>query len=187
MQVSGIESMQGGSPALDFPRRLSVLVVEDDFGDFDAVARALRKMQSFEARVTRAKTIEAARRVMADMRFDVFLIDYNLGNDSGARFLMEIGGRAGRGVPILLTGLLDSDVHEISLRAGAIMCISKGDLSPTLLETTIRCALYTHRLEAELAELLRSISLATDNKAVMEGLTAIATRMPWLARARKAA
>ena len=187
MHVSLTDAGPGDPTLIVFPKRLRVLVVEDDFGDFDAVARALRKVRGFELSVTRAKTIEAARKVMADMRFDVYLVDYNLGAESGARFLKEIGGRGGHGVPILLTGLYDSDVHEISLRAGAIICINKSDLSPTLLETTLRCALYTHRLEKELSDLLRSISTAADGKAIAAGLQAIAVRMPWLARDRRAA
>lgn len=143
---------------IDFPHAINILVVEDDFGDYDAVARALRKMEHFEARTTRAKTLEAARRLIAENAYDIFLIDYNLGEESGARLLQEIGGRSGRGVPILLTGLIDRSVHEISLRAGAIGCINKADLSPTLLETTIRYAIYTHRLEAQVAGLLSKLT-----------------------------
>ena len=138
--------------------KLSVLVVEDDFGDFDAVARALRKMDCFEARSVRAKTLEAARLAARETEFDVFLIDYNLGAESGARFLQEVGGRGCRSLPILLTGLLDREVHDIAMRAGAICCINKADLSPTLLETTIRYALYTHQRESEMAALLRSLA-----------------------------
>ena len=143
---------------LVFPTSLKVLVVEDDFGDFDVVSRALRKMHAFEVRVTRAKSIEAARRVMADISFDVFLIDFRLGNDTGLRLISEIPMRDGIGVPILLTGLLDSNVHETSLKAGAAICICKDDVSPTLLETTLRSAIYTRRLELRLLKLIQSQS-----------------------------
>ena len=154
---SSVET-RGGSGAFQMPSRIKVLVVEDDFGDYDAVARALRKIVSFEAAATRAKTLEMARKLRAESQFDVYLIDYNLGAESGARFLQEIGGRSGHGVPILLTGLLDREVHEIALQAGAISCINKRDLSPTLLETTIRYALYTHRLEIRYAGLLETLT-----------------------------
>lgn len=137
---------------------LSVLVVEDDFGDYDAVARALRKMDCYKASSVRAKTLEAARLAARETEFDVFLIDYNLGVESGARFLQEIGGRGSRSLPILLTGLLEREVHEIAMRAGAICCINKADLSPSLLETTIRYARYTHQRETEMAALLKSLA-----------------------------
>lgn len=157
--TTAVPARSSEAELISFPRQVNILVVEDDFGDYDAVARALRKMEHFEARATRAKTLEAARRLIADNTYDIFLIDYNLGEDSGARLLQEIGGRSGSGVPILLTGLIDRNVHEIALRAGAIGCINKSDLSPTLLETTIRYAIYTHRLEAQVAGLLSRLTM----------------------------
>jgi response regulator of citrate/malate metabolism len=146
------------SDAIEMPSLLRVLVVDDDFGDYDAVARCLRKMDHFQAQFTRAKTLEAARRLIADNVYDVYLIDYNLGAECGVRFLQEVGGRSGRTVAILLTGLLDRHVHDNALRAGAISCINKSDLSPRLLETTIRYALYTHRIEASVSKVLTALA-----------------------------
>ena len=177
--------MQSSAPSTDlspprFPKLIRVLVIEDDFGDYDAVARALRKLQSFEAMATRAKTLESARKLMAEHAYDVLLIDYNLGVECGSRLLDEIGGRGGHAVPILLTGELDHRVHESALLAGAICCINKRDLSPTLLETTIRSAMYTHRLEAEVMVLVKALNAGqVENARSM--LTLIRDRMPWLA------
>jgi DNA-binding NtrC family response regulator len=139
-------------------RRLSVLVVEDDFGDYDAAARALKKMVQYDATSMRAKTLEAARRAMVDQRFDVFLVDMNLGAESGSRFLSEAGGRSSSALPIALTGLLTEAAHDLALRSGAIACIAKKDLSPTLLETTIRSAFHTQRVEAEYRRLVSEMS-----------------------------
>ena len=167
---------------MDFPRLVRVLVVEDDFGDYDAIARALRKMVHFEAAVTRAKTLAAARKLMAEHCYDVFLVDHELGADCGARLLGEIGGRAGgRGVPILLTSQDDREVHEIALGAGAVACIDKRDLSTTLLETTIRYALFTHRLEKGAARLIRALA-AVGTSETAEVIAACLESMPWLAK-----
>lgn len=140
------------------PRMIRVLVVEDDFGDYDATLRALRKMIRFRAVTTRAKTLEAARQLMGEHRYDVLLVDYNLGVDCGARLLHEIGGRLAGSAPILLTGLVDAAVQEKALKAGAICCINKIDLSPSLLEATIQSALFTHQLENEAAALLKALA-----------------------------
>jgi DNA-binding NarL/FixJ family response regulator len=149
-----------GSGGIELPVKIRVLVIDDDFGDYDAVARALRRMEHFQAEFVRAKTLEAARKLIADNSYDVYLIDYNLGAECGARFVQEIGGRSGKAVAILLTGLLDRHVHENALRAGAISCINKSDLSPRLLETTIRYALYTHRIEADISRVLLALTEA---------------------------
>ncbi len=141
------------------PRMIRVLVVEDDFGDYDATLRALGKMLRFRAVTTRAKSLEAARHLMVEHRYDVLLVDYNLGVDCGARLLREIGGRLAGSAPILLTGLVDATIQEKALEAGAICCINKGDLSPSLLEATIQSALFTHKLENEAAALLRAFAV----------------------------
>jgi DNA-binding NarL/FixJ family response regulator len=143
--------------AIELPSVLKVLVVDDDFADYDDIARSLRKMSHFKAEFSRAKTLEAARKLMAENVYDVYLIDYNLGAECGARFVQEVGGRSGSGVPILLTGLMERQVHDNALKAGAISCINKSDLSPTLLETTIRYALYTHRIEAGISRLVQAL------------------------------
>jgi DNA-binding NarL/FixJ family response regulator len=158
MSMSGFNALS--LEAIELPSAVRVLVVDDDFGDYDDIARSLRKMTHFKADFTRAKTLEAARRLMAEREFDVYLIDYNLGAECGARFVQEVGGRSGRGVPILLTGLMDRQVHDNALRAGAVSCINKSDLSPTLLETTIRYALYTHRIEAGVSRLVLALAAA---------------------------
>lgn len=156
--MAALGSDQNGTASGAPVRELSVLILEDDFGDYDAAARALKKMVQFSARSMRARTLEAARRALAEQAFDVHLVDMNLGVESGSRFLAESGGRSGKGVSIALTGLLTEAAHDLALRSGAIACIAKRDLSPTLLETTIRSALHTRRVEAEYQRLVHEMS-----------------------------
>lgn len=86
--------------------------------------------------------------------FDVAFIDYDLGQETGARFLEEIGGRSGQTVPILVTGLSDRSVQGVALEAGAVAIINKADMTPLLLETTIRTALHTRDIELRLCEMI---------------------------------
>lgn len=130
-----------------FPEKLSVIVIDDSYHDFDEVRRALRKIECFSISVTRAKSLEEARKEYLTNRFDVAFIDHDLGLESGLRFLKEIGGRAAHTVPILITGLRDHSIFDSALEAGAIGLVNKADVSPTLLETTIRYAIYTQHVE----------------------------------------
>lgn len=170
------------SAVIEFPRLVRVLVVEDDFGDYDVVARALARMRHFQAATTRANTLEAARLLLSKHVYDVILVDYQLGLDCGVRLLQEIGGRGAAAVPILMTSLPDHEVQERALRAGAIGCIDKSDLSATLLETTIRYALYTHKLEGQISRLLHTLASRGGHVLPTETLLSIARQMPWLAR-----
>ncbi|MEQ8825421.1 MAG: response regulator [Filomicrobium sp.] len=126
---------------------LHILVVEDDFGDYDNLCRAVRNMPHLTATTDCARSIAEARQLLAQGDFDIALVDYCLGTETGIRFLKELGGRTGSIPAILLTGLDELLPQNTALDAGAISCINKDDLSPTVLETTIRFALHTHKLE----------------------------------------
>lgn len=124
---------------------LRILVVEDDFGDYDAVARALKRMNVYTSEHLRAKTLVEARKALADQSFDVALVDFHLGSESGAQLLDELNTTDRSIVPILLTGRSETHVHQAALQAGAASCINKDDLSSTLLETTFRYTLHNDR------------------------------------------
>lgn len=158
-------------------RLLRVLVVEDDNGDYQAIARALRDMVHFQAAVTRAKTLEGGRKLVQQHGYDVVLVDFNLGPDCGARLLQDIGGRASGIAPILLTGLLEKHVLEAALEAGAILCLNKSDLSPTLLETTLRSVLHTRHVEAEVGDLVDVVSSGSAEQAIA-ALLQLRARLP---------
>lgn len=136
---------------------INVLVLDDSYADYDAIRRSLNRMDMIKASVTRAKTIEDARRVCSEDVFDVVFIDYDLGIDSGIRFLQEIGGRGSQMLPILVTGLPDTSVLDIALDAGAVGLINKADISPTLLESTIRSAYYSQHVENRLHKMIAAL------------------------------
>lgn len=138
--------------------RLNILVLDDSYADFDALRRALNRMDDFSSSVKRAKTIEEARLACSDGTVDVAFIDYDLGLESGVRFLQEIGGRGSQIIPILVTGLKESDVQDTALRAGAVGLIDKADISPTLLASTIRAARYAQHVERKLQNVITEMS-----------------------------
>lgn len=137
---------------------LNILLVEDSFADYDDICRIIRRMPHFTATIICARNLEEARQAISSQKFDIALVDYCLGAESGARFLHEIGGRGGAVASILLTGLMTKEPQEIAMQAGAVGCLSKDDLSPRLLETTIRYSLYTHMLEKKFRNVVERMS-----------------------------
>ena len=147
-------------PQLEKTDRLviKVLVLDDNYGDFDAIRRALSRMESYSVNLVRAETIEEARHALAVKSFDIALIDYNLGMETGIRIIHELGGRGADVVPIVVTGLPDASVQDNALSAGAVGIVNKSDISPRLLETTIRTALYSHNVETRLQAIISSMA-----------------------------
>ncbi len=138
--------------------RLNILILDDSYADFDALRRALNRVDVFSASVKRAKTIEEARLACSEGQVDVAFIDYDLGLESGVRFLQEIGGRDSEIIPILVTGLKEADVQNNALKAGAVGLIDKADISPTLLASTIRAARYAQHVEKKLQNVITQMT-----------------------------
>jgi DNA-binding NarL/FixJ family response regulator len=131
---------------IDEPWHLNVLVVEDNPADLHWTTTTLAGMEEFEVSLTHAGTVAAAREAFETQDFDVALIDYHLPDGYGDDVVQALMARASGCAPVLLSGHTMSEVSHFALRSGALAAISKDDLNPTLLETTIRFALRNQAL-----------------------------------------
>ena len=148
----------------DYRSSISVLVIEDDYADFLLLERTFQQLESYEADLYHAPSLERAREILMQRSFDLAIVDFWLGLDTGVRVLNEIGGRAGHLAAILLTGVPGHYVKQSALKAGAICCIDKNQLTPSLLENTIRSTLHTHRIEQKIRATVVELELANRTK-----------------------
>ena len=128
------------------PWHLKVLVVEDDLADFHWTLTTLAGMEEYEVSILHAASAEAARDLIQTNDFDLALIDYQLPDGHGDELVTALRQRSSRCAPILLSGHNMAEVSHFALRSGAVAAISKDDLNPSLLETTIRFALRNQAL-----------------------------------------
>ena len=129
---------------------VQVLLVEDDPDDFVVTRDALRSMGP--GRVV-LEWVDDGERALAELdtgRHDVCLLDYRLGAMTGLELLEQARQRGWRGPVILLTGMGDDEVDQRALNAGAADFLVKSQLTPTLLERSIRYALQHARTLEEL-------------------------------------
>jgi signal transduction histidine kinase len=82
-----------------------------------------------------------------ETRYDVCLVDYRLGADSGLSLIEKAVAKGFTGPIILLTGRGDHDVDVKAMRAGAADYLVKDQITPQLLERVIR-----HSIERKAAE-----------------------------------
>lgn len=132
--------------------KIKVLVVEDCEEDFFLITRCLNAMREFDVSITRAADLESARRYADRTTFDIAIVDYWLGKDTGPHVLRSLGGRCGKVPAILVTGLDHPAYKRAGLKAGAIHCMSKDMLIGTVLQDIIQGVLYTHRFEMDARE-----------------------------------
>ena len=130
---------------------LKVLLLDDDEDDLlltrDALAEApgeydVESVTSITTALERAETVP----------YNVYLVDYRLGAESGLDFIRRACDLGRDGPFILLTGLGEVGTDLEALRAGASDYLVKLDLTPEALARSIRYAVERQSIQARVRE-----------------------------------
>ncbi|MFL5356071.1 response regulator [Archangium sp.] len=131
------------------PPPIRVLLVEDDEDDFILTRDALRSIGPRWMVLQWVASSEQALVELESGHHDVCLLDYRLGSVTGLEVLAQARRGGWRGPAILLTAQEDDSLDRQAMEAGAADFLEKSQLTPTLLERSIRYALqHARTLEA---------------------------------------
>ena len=149
---------------------IRVLLVDDDRGDYLITRDLLADIPSASFELNWIPKYEDALETICRGGYDIYLIDYQLGDRTGLELLREVQARNSTGPMILLTGQAATSVDRAAMEAGAVDFLEKDRLDPILLERSIRFALQQKRSEAELERKVqeRTEELARANDALRE-------------------
>jgi signal transduction histidine kinase len=124
--------------------RLHVLLVEDDDEDYLLTKDLLSRLDGVRHELHRASDYQSGLTAAREGDYDICLVDYRLGAEDGIQLVRELV-KAGHDLPVIvLTGQGDRKVDVEATRAGAADYLVKGEVSPALLERTIRYAIRSH-------------------------------------------
>ena len=126
-----------------------LLLVEDDEEDFLLTRRLLRGCERSTFAVDWVRTCDSALEALK-APYDVCLVDYRLGAETGLAFIERAIAAGFCGPIILLTGRGDHEVDELAMKAGAADYLDKDQLSAQLLERVIRHAVERKSVEQAL-------------------------------------
>lgn len=143
---------------------ITVLLVEDNEDDYILLRSVIEQINSPRFHVKWVNTYDAALDEMSDGHYDICLMDYRLGGRSGLSLLNEARQRVLKGPVIFLTGYGDPDVDIEAMKAGASDFLEKNEITPTLLERSIRYAMAHARTTSELQNLSRKILSAQEDE-----------------------
>ena len=129
--------------------RIRVLLIEDDEDDYVITRDLLADIPGLRLDLEWVATCAAGREAFQRERHDICLLDHRLTDGSGMDLLREVIRQGCHAPIIMLTGLGDSQIDFQAMQAGAADFLVKGQISPLLLERSIRYALERQRtLEA---------------------------------------
>ncbi len=130
-----------------------ILLVEDDEDDHVLTGNLLS--DGFGSRFTLdwVQDTTAGLERLTTRTYDVALVDYNLGSNTGIELLRDAVARGCHTPVIMLTGQNDRATDLAAMHAGAADYLVKGRVTGDMLERSIRYARERHRLLAEISAL----------------------------------
>jgi PAS domain S-box-containing protein len=127
-----------------------VLLVDDDEDDYELTRGVIGAIRSFRADLHWEKTYDQGLAALLEKHSDVCLLDYRLGVRNGLELLADARD-AGCTIPIIfLTGQGERRTDDLAMKFGADDYLGKAELTPTVLERSVRYALERARHIEEL-------------------------------------
>ncbi len=131
---------------------VNILLVDDDEDDFVIVKDLLADIKHTRFHVVWEPTYEGGLEKITAATYDVYLIDYLLGEKNGLDLLREAVRTGCKSPVIMLTGQGHPEVDHEAMRIGASDYMVKGTLNAHTIERSIRYALSHTRTLVQLYE-----------------------------------
>ena len=179
---------------------IKILLVEDDEDDYVILRKLLSQIPGQRYDLEWASEFNDALMKISRKDHDLFLVDYRLGIQNGLELLQVLQER-GYPVPvILLTGKGDYEIDLQAMKSGASEYLEKGNLTPTILERSMRYAVEHARTlqalresESKLRNLSEKLLNAQENerkivaREIHDGLGSTLTAIKYSLEQRKGA
>jgi putative two-component system response regulator len=153
-QVGAVSQLLRADADVSAIRR--VLLIEDDEEDYLFTLDLLRRIAPTGYELSWASDYRSGLAACRAGAFDVCLVDYRLGAESGIDLARELVGDGSTIPIILLTGHDDRELDARAANAGATDFLVKGEVSATTLERAIRYAIASHAAARALADSYRT-------------------------------
>lgn len=139
-------------------RPLNVLLIDDDEDEYIITRDLLSEINAEGYHLEWIAVYDEALEAIAQERYDVYLLDYRLGEHTGLD-LLEDAIQMGCTAPIiLLTGQGDRRIDIEAMKAGAADYLDKATISASILERSIRYAVERYRLQMNVKEREQQLS-----------------------------
>jgi DNA-binding response OmpR family regulator len=118
-------------------KEITVLLVSYSKGDYEFIKGVLSSAQYSRFSVDWVKSIDAAGRALKEKRYDIALVEDDLGVMVGSKFISDLE-QDGIITPVILFTSHDAwDWDEAAFQSAAVCCLTKEKINPERLEEII--------------------------------------------------
>jgi two-component system CheB/CheR fusion protein len=137
-----------------FNKVVRVLIVDDSPSYIDLLTQQLENIDTFKLDITSASGIDEALAHIATSMFDICIADYYLENESAINLIEELTSREVLLPVIVVTGDANEDLSPLLLSHGALDLIEKDEITPALLDRSIRFAIRRNEIDEHITTLI---------------------------------
>ncbi|WP_053223156.1 hybrid sensor histidine kinase/response regulator [Roseivirga seohaensis] len=131
---------------------IRILLVDDDEDDFVLTKDILDEIERFPYQLTWEPSYSKAISKINENAFDICLIDFRLGENDGISIISNAVKNEIQFPFILLTGKGDKEIDLRAMNEGAADYLVKGEITPQLMERSIRYALNHNKAIKQVKE-----------------------------------
>jgi signal transduction histidine kinase len=143
---------------------IKTLLIDDDEDDFILIRDLLMEVENATFTVDWVPHYEQAMSALNLNEHDICLLDYRLGSHDGLNILKKANPETLTMPIIFLTGQGDYEVDKMAMKAGADDYISKDEISPSLLERSIRYCIERKRSRTALSQAYAEMEQAVQER-----------------------
>ncbi|MEH6345271.1 MAG: diguanylate cyclase [Bermanella sp.] len=134
-------------------KTLTILVVEDNPGDFDLISEYLSEVNWVSYELIPCSSLQQAKEKLLVNTLDAVLLDLSLPDSSGIGTVSNMRSLSDRLPIIVLTGLDNDEIGEQSIQQGAQEYLAKNELNGRLLSRVIKYAIKRKQMDLKLEKL----------------------------------
>ena len=159
--IKAIQTNSSGHTELDIKDTafIKVMIVDDNEDDRELVRRTLNKADKQRYRFFEFPTGENIINEIETVEPDCVLLDYSLPGENGLVVLGHISDRFPYMPVIVFSGQGSEHIAAEAIKNGAFHYLIKGELTPDLLDTTVKQGIDKNRLEKIVKQKNREIKL----------------------------
>lgn len=121
--------------------QIRIAVVDDDEDDYFIINEYIQEIQGANLLVDWVKDYHSALQKIRDQAYDIYFVDYRLGNETGLELLQEAMAMHCDRPIVLLTGKGNKAIDIKAMQCGATDYLAKSELNAEKLERCIRYSL----------------------------------------------
>lgn len=120
---------------------IKVLIIDDDEDDYILTSEVISEIQPAKYSVDWEYQYDFGIENICKLEHDVYIVDYNLGSKTALNVLEEIKEKCPTVPIIILTGKENKELDLLLMEAGASDYLIKSELTPAIIERSIRYAI----------------------------------------------